>query len=108
MNVQQLQDQNTLLKAQRNNNVVIGDSGKQFFQISNKHFPYLASFFLLEPAYEPTDKLAKELETLKLDNENLRFQLDQKSKQIDIPIVSVFTSFLRYFCTFSKLFLVNL
>jgi hypothetical protein len=72
VNVQQLQDQNTLLKAQRNNNVII-DEGEPS----------------TPPAESSTDKLVKELEALRLDNERLRGQLEQQQQQVANPFVGI-------------------
>lgn len=63
VNVQHLQDQNTLLKAQRNNNVII-DEGEPS----------------TPPPESSTDKLVKELEALRLDNERLRGQLEEQQQ----------------------------
>lgn len=70
VNLHHLQDQNTLLKAQRNNNVIIDES---------------------EPSPQSsTEKLVNELEALRLDNERLQGQLDQQqaAKDLGIPVVS--------------------
>ena len=78
VNVQHLQDQNTLLKAQRNNNVII-DEGETS----------------TPPSESSTDKLVKELEALRLDNERLRGQLEQQQQAANHfvgipPAVSIF------------------
>ena len=78
VNVQHLQDQNTLLKAQRNNNVIIDEGDTS-----------------TPPSESSTDKLVKELEALRLDNEILRGQLEQQQQAANHfvgipPAVSIF------------------
>ncbi|KZS07636.1 General vesicular transport factor p115 [Daphnia magna] len=70
VNLHHLQDQNTLLKAQRNNNVIIDES---------------------EPSSQSessTEKLMKQLEALRLDNERLQGQLEQQqsAKDLGMPV----------------------
>lgn len=81
VNLHHLQDQNTLLKAQRNNNVIIDES---------------------EPSSQSessTEKLMKQLEALRLDNERLQGQLEQQqsAKDLGMPVVSIFRMHLQCF-----------
>ena len=79
LSLQQLQDQNTLLKAQRNNNVISIDGAG-----INNHQQQQASF-----VSAADNKLIQELEALRLDNEKLKNQLQQQNISTSIiPNVS--------------------
>ena len=65
--VQHLQDQNALLKAQRNNNVQIDEPSSEGTSL---------------PPSKGLEQLETELQQLKLDNDRLRSQMEEKEKQI--------------------------
>ena len=74
--VENLQDQNALLKAQRNNNVVFDEPEPEAVQRAAP-----------APSADEVRRLEQQLDELRLDNQRLLTQLDEEARNILAPVI---------------------